>query len=545
MLLGVIVATLLFIAGHVCLGLLGALPDDDAALAETHFQAEVAGALQDLRPVQSGLGEIDAGGLCGVAKENGSVVEGLLRTQLEIPAEFLGGMTEAARCQLLWTVRTRLPSRSFSTSEEAAPARNSTAMVMENATNVSHHGGGVGDLPRTIFLHVQNGLGNRLRALGSGLEFAFLTGRVPVVVWPRDAHLNASMADLFDEVVLRRLVVIDNDLPWPMGLLVPAHENRHEDASFVYYNRMEKDTGRLKPPPLIRDAPGKHIYLKTAYVIDKSPHAPDRVANFLLQSLQPAPAVRRMVADLRKMVGPLDRRIGVHMRTRPVESDGVALDPACEYSARGVAVANYWRAKSGPAQFVPAMLAQRASLYPTLAQRRVREAEARSWLLPWPAFLAPRASPAGARDGKAGFFVSADSGAVVDELRDMCPGCDVVSLPQTCRERGAECVVGAFADVIALSRCGALLLSGWSSFSEAAWRMRAIDAEERAAQFHGDGTFTLLFSGINFGLERWYDRVWNMVDLRYWAAVANVGDKSRRSRCGKGKDKEGAMTGSG
>lgn len=50
---------------------------------------------------------------------------------------------------------------------------------------------------RLLIVHVQNGLGNRLRAMAGGIALAKYTGRIPVVVWEKDAHLSARYQDLF------------------------------------------------------------------------------------------------------------------------------------------------------------------------------------------------------------------------------------------------------------------------------------------------------------------------------------------------------------
>jgi hypothetical protein len=287
---------------------------------------------------------------------------------------------------------------------------------------------------------------------------------------------------------------------------------------------MEKDTrGGAPPPPLVADAPGKHLYVKTAYVLAAAAPAggADAVANALLQALTPAAHVLAAVADLEARAGPLARRIGVHMRTRTVAADGVAVDPACEYTAASVAVANSWRARSSPARFAPAMRAQLAARFPTRAHRAAADAAAAAGAPPPP-------------DWAPGFLVAADDAAAVDEAARLCGrGCAVATMEHGCRGRDAACVAGAFADAVALSRCGALLLSGWSSFSEAAWRLRPADADEaRALALHGEHLFPLLLSGADFGTDRWTDRLAAVVDPRRWPSVVAWADTARRRKCG-------------
>lgn len=56
-----------------------------------------------------------------------------------------------------------------------------------------------------LVMHVQNGLGNRLRALAGGVALARVTGRVPLIVWERDAHLSAGFRDLFQHPAAAKL----------------------------------------------------------------------------------------------------------------------------------------------------------------------------------------------------------------------------------------------------------------------------------------------------------------------------------------------------
>jgi hypothetical protein len=421
----------------------------------------------------------------------------------DVPGFLLAALSTQPRRQLLSQMRRRLRERSA-----GAPY----PLPGYAPTNASA-------LPRLLILHVQNGLGNRLRALGSGLEFALATGRVPVVVWARDPHLDAGMAELFDPCVLRALVTTAEDLPWPLLRSLSVDEPRGASPKFVVYNRMEKYTGAVREPI----------------------PAADSVANTLLQQLVPVAEVLERVAYVESVAGPLNRRVGVHMRSRTVQDDGVAVDLACEYSARGVAVADGWRAASSPARFAPAMRAQLARRFPTRTHRAERDRRISAWAREHPVqavLFGERAVPK-APEGERwvpGFFVSADVEGAVAEVGNLCGAeCQVIGMRQECLGRGAKCVIGAFADLVALSRCGALLLSGWSSFSEAAWRLRRVDADEALArELHGEVVFPLRVSGADFGAPSLLGRVSQMLDYRRWAWWQGIGDFARRKRCSGG-----------
>eukprot|EP00871_Galdieria_phlegrea_P004502 jgi/Galph1/5052/GphlegSOOS_G3740.1 len=54
--------------------------------------------------------------------------------------------------------------------------------------------------PTLLIIHVQHGLGNRLRALCSGLTYAEWTQKVPIVIWERDEHMGSLFTDLYEDM---------------------------------------------------------------------------------------------------------------------------------------------------------------------------------------------------------------------------------------------------------------------------------------------------------------------------------------------------------
>lgn len=115
--------------------------------------------------------------------------------------------------------------------------------------------------PRCLFAHVQFGLGNRLRALGSAMAFARKTNRALVVIWERDFHFNATFHDFF----VNDLIIADSlHAKWPF-------DTSRDDAysHTLLYNHMRKDgkdTIRAGSHHL-KDSKGDNIYIKTAYII--------------------------------------------------------------------------------------------------------------------------------------------------------------------------------------------------------------------------------------------------------------------------------------
>lgn len=319
-----------------------------------------------------------------------------------------------------------------------------------------------------LFIHAQNGLGNRLRALGSGLALAKATRRVPVVVWEADAHLGAHFADLFrtsadgtdiGTVLYKDLVVMDSFPEW-RSIAAPR-------PKWAPFNYMEKDgtgahTGvklvfgpqslHLKSTPRFltkeRAVPDDaHVYLKSAYVAATVPAAMSRpsVVNAEMRALRPVKAVTDLVASV-------DTRgaVGIHIRSRSLASDNVVVDSDCEYTVTGADRTNFWRARSQLPAFLERMDAQLA------------------------------------RNSRAVFFVAADDVSVLRKLHDAYPG-RIRSIPRACDDRERSCVPYALADLLCLARTRRVFGSNWSSFSEAAARL-------------GNGKVYL--SGVHFGKIR-------------------------------------------
>ncbi|KAI0562468.1 hypothetical protein FGB62_59g119 [Gracilaria domingensis] len=363
-------------------------------------------------------------------------------------------------------------------------------------------------MPKLLVVDVQNGLGNRLRALASALEFSYLTRRVLVVVWAADAHLNASIHHLFDQTVLRNLVLIQTPIPWPINphnvypsspLTSTTAANQTYESSVSYFNFMAKDSkSKRSPLTQIPDSSDQHIYVRTAYVL-RSQYAPGTLINAFFQALTPAPKVQLLCDRAQRAAGgedALHTMIGVHIRSRTLAHDNERVDYQCEYSVQGAAVTNQWRSRSAPKNFIAEMKRMRRewpkvvrrSLLLTSKMNDITHGRARY-------LVDTRRVPK--------FFASVDTTSALNELYKQFPRKHIVTLPRNCDDRDAECVQYAFADMILLSRTGAMLASGWSSFSEAAQRLRVRPAD--IAPWRNDG-YIIRTSGIDFGWT-WEERL--------------------------------------
>jgi hypothetical protein len=310
------------------------------------------------------------------------------------------------------------------------------SLVAKQATGVQ--------LPRTIFVHAQYGLGNRLRALGSAMAFARETNRIPVLIWAPDHHLNCRFGDLFvepDDVAVSDSFEVEES--WPFDEQKSADPMTHGVA---WYNYMRQNGVHVHDPSdLVVDDKQVHIYVSTAYVI-QSPVTPYIIRTQspfwrVLRALTPHIDVARLVERLDQM--PMHKMMGVHIRSKRIDTDisGIGAE---EYSKESSTRTDYWRNLTQVDTFVHEM----------------------------------RRQPSGQL-----FYVAADNVHALEQLQAEFPS-RIFYTARRCDGRDRECLPFALADIILLSKCATIRGSYWSSFSEVAVRI---------------GGGRVLLAGIDFG----------------------------------------------
>lgn len=263
-----------------------------------------------------------------------------------------------------------------------------------------------------LFIDGQHGLGNRLRAIGSGAAIAEKTGRELVIVWEPDHHCDCRMADLFD---------------YDGAVIEEAFYKEAEGQGAALYNYMEVEEGGTKDAP-IRDA-GGDIYARSAYVL-QSPHSTWEAENGFLRALTPVEAVREMVAGVRT---PND--VSAHVRmVGGADYEHLAYESLDNWTEEGHQLTDFWRKKSHFKHFI-------TRLDTLIAEGRAER-----------------------------IFVAADKPETYDEFR-ACFGDRLAMLERAVYDRSAEQLRYALADVLLLGSAPLLLGSSWSSFSELAMRM--------------------------------------------------------------------------
>lgn len=388
----------------------------------------------------------------------------LLHDKHDVPSVFLDGMAPLMRRRFLSRLQAATADQAAKFQARLARFDADAASAANNATATTAPRPTPPPTPKAMFVHTQYGLGNRLRALGSALAFARAAGRVLVLVWAPDAHLQCTFDDLFvNDLVSQSELSLTFPFRQDATYRVDGSLRRIRKYSFMRHN----STHVLDPNRVaVANDVHHHLYVSTAYVI-RSSLTPSIITMdspywSVLRSLIPAPTVLRRVESVQARVDAssspataafassgttrgLTTMVGVHIRSRPISTD-IAGVTAADYSPTAAAITDYWRSVTGVSTFLSRM----------------------------------RAAPPGVR-----FFVATDTPGVYEELVAALDSSRVVRLERPpCPDRTAACVQLALADLLALSRTRLILGSHWSSFSEAAGRL---------------GNKRLLLAGLHFG----------------------------------------------
>ncbi|CAN8061899.1 unnamed protein product [Agarophyton chilense] len=279
--------------------------------------------------------------------------------------------------------------------------------------------------PRFVLIHVQNGLGNRLRSMGSGISFAERTGREPVIIWEKDEHFNALYSDIFDTSNLN-FPVMDTFIPkWPL------EGNVEFDAAWAdidFYNYMlHEDVGEF-----IVDNPDKSIYFKSSAIMNTNITTWDS-ENEPIRNLP----VRKDIISLASPIYSMGMAEigGAHIRNRSLDDDITGIDNRGMYYKDDAELLDKWRATTKMDNFV-------GTIRQMLNNGTVQK-----------------------------FFVASDTIKVCRKLKDIFGDDRIIYIERECDDRGTECEKYAMADLLVLSKVKVLLGSTWSSFTGAAMRL--------------------------------------------------------------------------
>lgn len=264
-----------------------------------------------------------------------------------------------------------------------------------------------------VFVDGQHGLGNRLRAIGSGAAIAQATDRELVIVWEPDDHCDCRFRDLFD---------------YHGAVEEEAFAQSAAKAGARVYNYMEIEEGAEKDAPVELES-GQDVYLRSAYVL-KHPASSWEAENDFLKALRPVDSVLELIDSVR---WPND--LSAHIRmVGGKQFEHLPWEAADNWTDEGHDLVDHWRTKSHYSNFI----------------KRIDDLIA-------------------AGDIET-MFIAADMPETYEVFQERY-GDRVAFLTRTVNDRSAEQLKYAFADATLLSRAPRMLGSTWSSFSELAQRL--------------------------------------------------------------------------
>lgn len=262
-----------------------------------------------------------------------------------------------------------------------------------------------------LYIHVQHGLGNRLRALASATVMAEATNRELVLIWEPDHHCECEIGDLFNYT----------------GTVINSI-NKVDLKSADQFNYMEIEPGSCKDG-YISMIPGRDVYIKSAYALNNELTSLDK-ENAILRKLRVVEAVEKLVRSV-----PSEGRLGVHVRMEGAKgTDHNSYDSAVNWSEDSHRQLNEWRAKSHYSNFmkrIDTLIFEKPDLR---------------------------------------IFLAADTREAYEVFAARY-GAKLVYLKRDSFDRSKEQLHYALADAILLSKCSLMLGSTWSSFSELAQRL--------------------------------------------------------------------------
>jgi hypothetical protein len=265
-----------------------------------------------------------------------------------------------------------------------------------------------------LFIDVQHGLCNRLRAMASAGAIAEATGRQLVVVWRPDDHCEARLSDL----LRYHGPVLEDDT---------ADHFRYHSA--YQYNYMEiEDGARHGEAILAGEDTGGDVFIRSAYSL-VSPHLTMAREQAFLRALTPAQEVAELVAGVNQ---PSDIAVHIRMATGP-DFDHLPYESSKNWPQAQHDELVHWRKKSDVSKFITRL--------EQLFDKGARTA-----------------------------FVAADLAATYAALLDRF-GSRIRYLPRDRFDRSAVQLQYALADLMLLTAAPVMLGSHWSSFSDLAQRL--------------------------------------------------------------------------
>ncbi|CAF2076917.1 unnamed protein product [Rotaria magnacalcarata] len=258
-----------------------------------------------------------------------------------------------------------------------------------------------------LVVHVQHGLGSRLRAMASGIAISNRTGRHFRLIWQPDEHCNVRFQELFSNEI---------------DVWDEFESRKISGANFERYNYMESETGAVNGQ-IIETNTMNHAYVKTAYKLNHPEVKPKNMRQ-VLSELRLQPHIATMVDFLSKK-----SFIGVHIRNADPRKEipGISDDA---YVDREWKRLESWRQSTYISIFEDEI-------------NRILEKNPQQY-----------------------FFLSADSEKTINAMKNLFKDRILYLDSHACNNRSRQCMFFAAADLWILSNASEILGSPYSAFSE-------------------------------------------------------------------------------
>ncbi|WP_212525601.1 hypothetical protein [Actibacterium sp. MT2.3-13A] len=268
-----------------------------------------------------------------------------------------------------------------------------------------------------LFIDVQHGLCNRLRAMASAASIAARTGRELVVIWRPDHHCAARLSDL---------------LAYDGPVIEDGTAELCRRHAAAVWNYMEIEPGSCFQAPILAgddQHDGQDVYIRSAYTLN-SPHRRLADEQRFLRALRPTGPVLELVAGVRH-----PNRVAAHVRmgTGPAH-DHLSYESPENWPAHRHAELTAWRQKSHARHFM------------TRIDALIAEGRAET------------------------IFLAADLPETYTQFAERY-GARLAFLPRDRFDRSVRQLQYALADLLLLTAADLFLASSWSSFSELAQRL--------------------------------------------------------------------------
>lgn len=277
-----------------------------------------------------------------------------------------------------------------------------------------------------LYIEVQNGLGNRLRALASAFNIAKGSGRNLVLIWETNEHCEAKMPDLYDIGNLNELMELNN-------IQFKIEEKRldnydyyiSEDTIYNYMLDSQKNT-------YIDDSVQKDIYIISACCLVNKHVTWQKECEFL-RNLKVSMEVQAQLNIFATKIKPnkIEDCIGVHIR---MHQWGKSYENISNYTEEAKKSIEKWRSASN-----------------------------------WQVFLQEIKKILSVNPGQK-FFLCCDNETAYSELTKILPN-TFIQTDKIVFDRSKIQVQNAVVDLVLLSRTKEILGSNWSTFTEIAYRL--------------------------------------------------------------------------